>query len=469
VLFPVYLGMALLAQLCLRLGFASRLLISSAREFIADAEAVRLTQHPAALVSALQRIHGNSALPGLPFEQDAMMIDGMAAGRLATHPPIMERIQAIVAITGQMALDVRPRRDTRGPTSLRPGGFEPESLVAENLPALEQAAAVGEVARGGGLRAFFARDDDRLVLGLRRNIALAMLAAFLAGMAIHRGNIAGVLGQVGNGYTLLANLASLKEQMRACQGFNVEALRGRLPASDSCDGVMPGFASQREPAGFNERAPGTQTLPTRGVATPAPADKPKAKPKPEAKPEAKPGRQAAPHPTDLELSYAMPVHEAWQRLAGGSIAPFLRARQCGITLDSRVSAVADQSVTWTVTSEDVAQLRFTATLSANSPGTTRISLDIADLEETVPISDKSKPKLPPYPVAMRPALKPPLRPYFVEAVNAMLEGRAFQASRVVPTPTLDAGANDTANLCASQRSRLATGARFSIHDRLGQP
>jgi len=35
---------------------------------------------------------GNSALPALPVEQDAMMIDGMAQGRLATHPPIMDRI-----------------------------------------------------------------------------------------------------------------------------------------------------------------------------------------------------------------------------------------------------------------------------------------------------------------------------------------------------------------------------------------
>jgi Zn-dependent protease with chaperone function len=45
----------------------TRLLIASAREFIADAEAVRLTQ--AALVSALQRIEGRSAIPGLAAQR----------------------------------------------------------------------------------------------------------------------------------------------------------------------------------------------------------------------------------------------------------------------------------------------------------------------------------------------------------------------------------------------------------------
>src|SRR5882757_1309311 len=113
ILFPVYLGVGLLAQFLKRLGYASRLLISSAREFIADAEAVTLTQNPSALVSALRKIQGNSAIVGLLPEQDAMMIDGAAQGALASHPMIGERIQAIVAATGAMALETRPRRDTR--------------------------------------------------------------------------------------------------------------------------------------------------------------------------------------------------------------------------------------------------------------------------------------------------------------------------------------------------------------------
>jgi Zn-dependent protease with chaperone function len=91
----------------------TRVLIASAREFIADAEAVRLTQNPAALVSALERIEGRSTIPGLPAGQDAMMIDGAHEGPLATHPTIADRIAAIVAVTGSMALIAPARRDTR--------------------------------------------------------------------------------------------------------------------------------------------------------------------------------------------------------------------------------------------------------------------------------------------------------------------------------------------------------------------
>src|SRR3712207_6045334 len=74
----------------------ARLLIASAREFVADAEAVRLTQNPAALVSALRRIEGRSAIPGLAAGQDAMMNDGAHEGAFATHPTVAERIAALV-------------------------------------------------------------------------------------------------------------------------------------------------------------------------------------------------------------------------------------------------------------------------------------------------------------------------------------------------------------------------------------
>src|SRR5262249_28031922 len=129
ILFPVYLGVALLAQFLKRLGYASRLLISSAREFIADAEAVRLTQNPSALVSAFRKIAGHGAIGGLSPEQDAMMIEGAAHGALATHPTMDERIQAIVAATGAMALEPRTRRDTRTDLERRRG--EPGAVSSE--------------------------------------------------------------------------------------------------------------------------------------------------------------------------------------------------------------------------------------------------------------------------------------------------------------------------------------------------
>src|SRR4029077_9101929 len=101
----------------------ARLLIASAREYIADAEAARLTQNPAALVSALRRIEGRSAIPDLAAGQDAMMIDGAHEGAFATHPTIAERVAAIISVTGSMALTAPARRDTRQPELGASAGF----------------------------------------------------------------------------------------------------------------------------------------------------------------------------------------------------------------------------------------------------------------------------------------------------------------------------------------------------------
>jgi Zn-dependent protease with chaperone function len=128
-----------------------RLLIASAREFIADAEAVRLTQNPAALVSALQRIEGRSVIPGLAAGQDAMMIDGAHEGAFATHPTIAERVAAIISVTGSMALIAPARRDTRRPELSTRGAFG--RRVAPPLEAALQAqrgtsAALARVSSG---------------------------------------------------------------------------------------------------------------------------------------------------------------------------------------------------------------------------------------------------------------------------------------------------------------------------------
>jgi Zn-dependent protease with chaperone function len=461
-LFLIYLGVALLSQLCLRLGFASRLLISSAREFVADAEAVRLTQHPSALVSALQRIHGNSAVPGLPVELDAMMIDGMAQGRLATHPPIMDRIQAIVAATGQMALDARPRLDTRGVSALRAGGFGRAGLVAQNMTALERAAAVGAAPRARALRAFREAGDDRLILGLRWDFALAMVATFVAAMAFHDGEIGGVLGPMGHVLELPATLARMQAQAQGCRVANWHALTQQKARPEPCNPALPAFA------------PGGSALSATELAMLSPAEIDRRTREQSLGGDGfmvlgRSGRHTPDGPvTDLMPSYPMPVHEAWQRLAQGSVAAFLHARQCGILVHAHVTAVADQSVTWSITSETVEQIRLTATLAADGADRTRVTLAIADFETTVPLLDSRTPEQAPYPVSLRPALMPPLRPYAAAALNAMLDGSSFQADGVVIPSPLDPGTNDTANFCASERSRLARGEHLSIHDTPGR-
>ena len=99
--------------LALFIARLSRLLVSSAREFVADAEAVRLTHNPAALISALRRIEGRSSVAGIDPQADAMMIDGATEGSFATHPTISERVEVLMRLSGEMAQVTSARRDTR--------------------------------------------------------------------------------------------------------------------------------------------------------------------------------------------------------------------------------------------------------------------------------------------------------------------------------------------------------------------
>jgi Zn-dependent protease with chaperone function len=158
----------------------ARLLIASAREFIADAEAVRLTQNPAALVSALGRIEGRSAIPGLAAGQDAMMIDGAHEGAFATHPRIAERVAAIVAVTGSMALIAPARRDTRPSQLSAADGFgrRPGSPLETAFRARARQGA------GAALQRVSSGDEFNR-LGLTREMTLGACAALGAFLWMH--------------------------------------------------------------------------------------------------------------------------------------------------------------------------------------------------------------------------------------------------------------------------------------------
>ncbi len=104
---PIFFLFAAFSNFCMYVAMTvakmTRLLIASSREYVADAEAVRLTHKPAALISALRKINGRSAISGLDPIADAMMIDGAAEGEFATHPTIAERIAALRQHAGSMA------------------------------------------------------------------------------------------------------------------------------------------------------------------------------------------------------------------------------------------------------------------------------------------------------------------------------------------------------------------------------
>ena len=100
-------------QVALLVANTTRYVISSSREFIADAEAVRLTHNPAALASALSKIHGRSNLYHMDTMAEAMMIDGPASGKNASHPPMEDRIQVLAELSGSMIHGAGQRKDTR--------------------------------------------------------------------------------------------------------------------------------------------------------------------------------------------------------------------------------------------------------------------------------------------------------------------------------------------------------------------
>lgn len=112
-LLMLYLLTGFVSKLGMTLGKFSRLLIASSREFIADAEAVRMTKNPAALISALKRIDGRSDIEGLDASIDAMMIDGAVEGAYASHPTIAERIAVLSQHAGAMVYGAGTRKDTR--------------------------------------------------------------------------------------------------------------------------------------------------------------------------------------------------------------------------------------------------------------------------------------------------------------------------------------------------------------------
>ena len=173
-----YLLIAPAGYLLLRLGRASRLLISSTREFVADAQAARLTQNPAALVSALRRLEGRSQIANLGLALDAMMIDGATTGDLASHPSIAERIQALVAATGALALEARPRRDTRAP-ALRAKDEAPQDGPAgwREARALMRTAVTREAPRRSSVQAFLRVGEDSAFKAPWKG-AVAVVAAF---------------------------------------------------------------------------------------------------------------------------------------------------------------------------------------------------------------------------------------------------------------------------------------------------
>lgn len=109
----------------------TRLAISRSREYLADAGAVELTKNPDALIRALRKISGSADIPDLDPAVSAMMISSRIEGLFSTHPPIEERIAAIVDFAG--GRDAQPSVASEAPDRL-PSYQEPAAAVDPASP-----------------------------------------------------------------------------------------------------------------------------------------------------------------------------------------------------------------------------------------------------------------------------------------------------------------------------------------------
>ncbi len=243
---------AFLSQCAVRAGHAVRTLIGASREFVADAAAVEATQNPAALVSALKKIEGRSRIAELPALHEAMMIDGAAGGPYATHPSIGQRVQAVIAVTGSMALISPSRRDTRqahgrgkdfgrraseaavrqapSPTARLEAGDERNWLGLSRIATV--GAAVGLVAFVGW-RGAQLRDPRRVLAELDPRPATAV------GVVLTRNTVCGL------GVMVDRAMCAPDENDRLMKRYASQpGLLGRVFASMASD------AQTREPSGF---------------------------------------------------------------------------------------------------------------------------------------------------------------------------------------------------------------------------
>jgi heat shock protein HtpX len=110
IMMVVGLILAIIAPL---IGGLVQLAVSRQREYLADASSVELTRNPYGLERALAKIAGdrevlevaNRATQHLYFVNPIKKFEARASGLTATHPPIVDRVNRLRALTGQAPVD----------------------------------------------------------------------------------------------------------------------------------------------------------------------------------------------------------------------------------------------------------------------------------------------------------------------------------------------------------------------------
>ncbi|MBR0650422.1 M48 family metallopeptidase [Roseomonas terrae] len=116
----------LMIALAWGLATVLRMALSRNREFLADSGAVELTSDPDAMITALRKVEGNADMPEVSPQVRALFLedasDSALSSLMATHPPIGDRVAALVKFAGG--------RDP-GPIAVPPPAAEPP---AQALP-----------------------------------------------------------------------------------------------------------------------------------------------------------------------------------------------------------------------------------------------------------------------------------------------------------------------------------------------
>ena len=108
----------------------SRLAISRRREFLADAGAVELTKNPDALIRALLKLETDSRLERMPSAIQPMCFCNPLEGVLAlfsTHPPVADRIDALVRYAGGRMPRVALETSASAPKGPWSGGLKKQA------------------------------------------------------------------------------------------------------------------------------------------------------------------------------------------------------------------------------------------------------------------------------------------------------------------------------------------------------
>jgi heat shock protein HtpX len=110
IVFVIAIVLAILAPIAARLV---QLAVNRQREYLADASSVELTRNPHGLEGALEKIAedqevlevANRATQHLYFTNPIKKFEARSSGLMATHPPIIDRINRLRQLTGERPLD----------------------------------------------------------------------------------------------------------------------------------------------------------------------------------------------------------------------------------------------------------------------------------------------------------------------------------------------------------------------------